>query len=28
VLRDAFDAGREAMKRERGHVQDEGAERG
>ena len=28
VLREAFDAGREAMKRERGHIQDEGAERG
>ena len=28
VLRDAFEAGREAMKRERGHVPDEGAERG
>ena len=28
VLREAFDAGREAMRRERGRVQDEGAERG
>ena len=28
VLRDAFDAGREAMRRERGRVHDEGAERG
>ena len=28
VLREAFDAGREAMKRERGRIQDEGAERG
>ena len=28
VLREAFDAGREAMRRERGRVQDEGVERG
>ncbi|MBX3301869.1 MAG: YtxH domain-containing protein [Nitrospira sp.] len=28
VLREAFDAGREAMRRERGRVQDEGGERG
>ena len=28
VLREAFDAGREAIKRERGRVQDAGPERG
>lgn len=28
VLREAFDAGREAMRRERGRVHDEGGERG